>query len=125
MGAVWENGEGASGELAGAANADLGELKDLLRELVEGQKKMVAEVKTLGVIVGDGLETLAEAMMWGREPERDAEDYSTWKEEFNAEEMKKEADLLMEDTCAYWLYMKGIMDKQKEEMESREVEEMV
>jgi hypothetical protein len=38
---------------------------------------------------------------------------------------QKEAAVLMEDTRSYWLYMKGIMDKQKEEMERREVEEMV
>jgi hypothetical protein len=38
---------------------------------------------------------------------------------------QKEAAVLMEDTRSYWLYMKGIMDKQKEETEWREVEEMV
>ena len=63
MAAVWENRDMAGGELLGAANADLGEVKELLRELVEGQKLMAVEVKSLGEVVGLKLGQVEEVIL--------------------------------------------------------------
>ena len=75
-GGSWENGDIAGREPSGAANADLGDVRDLLRELVEGQKMMAAEVRVLGENVEDRLGDITEAVMWGQDPVQDAEDYA-------------------------------------------------
>ena len=62
IGAVWEHGEGASRELSGAMVGDLGGMAVMIREMVEGQKNLVEEIRNLG--------ELAEGIFWGGIPFR-------------------------------------------------------
>ena len=54
-----------SGEPLGATVAELGGLATMMREMVEGQRDLVEEIRNLGELV--------EGIFWGRNPVRDSE----------------------------------------------------
>jgi hypothetical protein len=100
---MWENGEGASGEGSGNLVVELGGVTELLKELVEGQRALVEEVRNLG-----------EAIVWGRDPLRDAEDYADWLGEWDEEELDGEIAGLEGENNLFWEFLKGVAKKQSE-----------
>ena len=89
----------------------------MMREMVEGQRDLVEEIRNLG--------ELAEGIFWGRNPVADSEDYEEWLEqEFLEEEMDKESKELESEKAEYREFVKGRREKQAEE-EEKQVEEEV
>ena len=106
---VWEQGEGASGELSGAAVRELGGMAVMMREMVEGQRDLVEEIRNLG--------ELAEGIFWGRNPIWDSEEYNEWlEEEWSEEGMEKESRELELEKEKYREFLKGLGEKQVEEL---------
>ena len=108
LGVVWEDGEGASGEASGAIIGDLGEIAAMMKEMVEGQRSLVEEIRNLG--------ELAEGIFWGRNPICDSEEYNKWLEEWSEEEMEKESQELELEQVEYREFLKGLGEKQVEEL---------
>ena len=89
----------------------------MMREMVEGQRELVEEIRNLG--------ELAEGIFWGRDPVWDAEDYDEWlEEEWSEEELEKELKELESEKAEYREFVKGLREKQVEE-EEKQVEESV
>ena len=66
----------------------------MMREMVEGQRELVEEIRNLGELV--------EGIFWGRDPVWDAEDYDKWlEEEWSEEELKKESKELESEKAEY------------------------
>ena len=107
IGAVWEQGEGASREPSGAVVGDLGGVAVMMREMVEGQRNLVEEIRNLG--------ELAEEIFWGWNPVQDSEEYDEWLEEWSEEEMEKESKELELEQEEYREFLKGSGEKQVEE----------
>ena len=85
IGAVWEQGEGTSGEPSGSAVGELGGMAVMMREMVEGPRELVEEIQNLG--------ELAEGIFWGQNPVADSKDYEEWlEEEWSEEVMEKEEE---------------------------------
>ena len=117
IGAVWEQGEGTSGEPSGSAVGELGGMAAMMREMVEGQRDLVEEIQNLGELV--------EGIFWGRNPVADSEDYEEWLEqEWSEEVMEKESKELESEKAEYRDFVKGLREKQAEE-EEKQVEESV
>lgn len=102
--AIWQNGEGASGD--GSANlvVELGGVTELLKELVEGQRDLVVEMQNLG-----------EVMVWGRDPIQDAKDYVEWLEEWNKEDLEREVIGWEEENILFQEFLKGVAEMRNEE----------
>ena len=114
IGAVWEQGEGVSGEPSGSAVGELGGMVAMMREMVEGQRELVEEIRNLAELV--------EGIFWGR----DAEDYDEWlEEEWSEEELEKESKELELEKAEYQEFVKGLREKQAEEEEKQVEEEVV
>jgi len=116
IGAVWEQGEGTSGEPSGSAVGELGGMAAMMREMVKGQRELVEEIRNLG--------ELAEGIFWGRDPVADSEDYEEWLEEWSEEVKEKESKELESEKAEYREFVKGRREKQAEE-EEKQVEEEV
>ena len=116
MGAVWENGDVAGREPSGAANVDLEDVKDLLRELVEGQKMLAAEVRVLGENLEDKLGGIMEVILWGQDPIWDAKDYAEWVEEWDEEKMERDIVELREESRLYQDFLKKVLNREELEV---------
>ena len=111
VGATWEGGEGASGDGSGTLVVELGGVTELLWELVEGQKDLVAEVRSLG-----------EVLVWGWDPLRDAEEYSEWLEEFDEEEFAAEVVGLEEENALFREFLRSMAEKEGDKDGEMEME---
>ena len=90
----------------------------MMREMVEGQRYLVEEIRNLG--------ELAEGIFWGWNPIRDSEDYDEWlEEEWSEEELEKESKELELEKAEYREFVKGLREKQAEEEEKQVEEEVV
>ena len=88
----------------------------MMREMVEGQRDLVEEIRNLG--------ELAEGIFWGQNPIVDSEDYEEWLEqEWSEEAMEKESKELELEKAEYREFVKGLREKQAEE--EKQVEEEV
>ena len=86
---------------------DLGGMGVMMREMVEGQRDLVEEIRNLG--------ELAEGIFWGQNPVQDSEEYDKWLEEWSDEEMEKESRELELEQEEYREFLKGLGEKQVEE----------
>ena len=84
---------------------------ELLRELVEGQKDLVAEVRNFG-----------EALVWGQDPLRDAEEYAEWLEEFDEEELAAEVVGLEEENALFREFLRRMAEKEGDKDGEMEME---
>ena len=108
IGVVWKQGEGASGELLEATVGVLGGMAAMMREMVEGQRDLVEEIRNLG--------ELAEGIFWGQNPILDSEDYDEWlKKKWSEEAMEKESRELEKEKEEYREFLKGEGEKQDSE----------
>ena len=115
---VWEQVEGMSREPSGTAVVELGGMATMMREMVEGQRVLVEEIRNLGELV--------EGIFWGWDPVRDAEDYDEWlEEEWSEEELEKESKELESEKAEYQEFVKGLREKLAEEEEKQVEEEVV
>ena len=90
----------------------------MMREMVEGQRELVEEIRNLG--------ELAEGIFWGQNPVVDSEDYEEWLEqEWSEEAMEKESKELESEKVEYLDFVKGLREKQAEEEEKQVEEEVV
>jgi hypothetical protein len=90
----------------------------MMREMVEGQRDLVEEIRNLG--------ELAEGIFWGRNPIADSKDYEEWLEqEWSEEVMEKESKELESEKAEYREFVKGRREKQAEEEEKQVEEEVV
>ena len=90
----------------------------MMREMVEGQRDLVEEIRNLG--------ELAEGIFGGWNPVADSEDYEEWLEqEWSEEVMEKESKELELEQEEYREFVKGIREKQAEEEEKQVEEEVV
>ena len=89
---------------------------------MEEQKMMVAEVRMLGEIVEERLGHIMEAVMWGRDPVRDANDYAEWAEEWDEDEMEGDITELKEESDLYWEFLKEVLGKEELEVEGGDKE---
>ena len=92
---------------------------------MEGQKIIVAKVRILGEIVEERLGHITEAILWGRDPVWDAEDYAEWAEdyaewaeEWDEEEMERDIAELREESSLYQDFLKEVLGR--EELETDE-----
>ena len=67
---------------------DLGGMGVMMREMVEGQRDLVEEIRNLG--------ELAEGIFWGQNPIWDSEEYNEWLKDWSEEEMKESKELELE-----------------------------
>ena len=74
--------------------AELGGMAMMMREMVEGQRELVEEIRNLG--------ELAQGIFWGQDPIWDAEDYHEWlEEEWSEGELGKESKELESEKAEY------------------------
>ena len=79
----------------------------MMREMVEGQRDLVEEIRNLG--------ELAEGIFWGWNPVWDSEDYDEWLEqEWSEEAMEEESKELELEKEEYREFLKGLREKQVE-----------
>ena len=103
LGAVWEHGEGVSGEASGAAVRDVEGIAVMLKEMVAGQKILVKKIRNLG--------EMAEGIYWGWGPVQYAKEYTKW-----LEELEKELNELELEQLEYREFLRGLGEKQDEEL---------
>ena len=76
-----------------------------MREMVEGQRDLVEEIRNLG--------ELAEGIFWGQNPVADSKDYEEWLEqEWTEEAMEEESKELELEKEEYREFLKGLREKQ-------------
>ena len=108
IGVVWEHGEGASGEVLGVTVRDLGGMAAMIKEMVEGQKSLVEEIRNLGELV--------EGIFWGQDPVEDSKEYTEWLEELSEGELEKKLNELELEQVEYREFLRGLDEKQDEEL---------